>query len=110
MVSSDFATSEADDSVFEEAKFRSASFQKAMDGPSDPNMSTEYQEANGDLGSNEVTSGSSSNQTHPGLPKPIISPISESKSEINSVQRAKVIRTLSFNIRKESWCRNQIFM
>ena len=79
MVLSDFATSEADDSVFEEAKFRSASFQKAMDGPSDPNMSTEYQEANGDLGSNEVTSGSSS--THPGLPKPIISPISESKSK-----------------------------
>ena len=83
MVLSDFATSEADDSVFEEAKFRSASFQKAMDGPSDPNMSTEYQEANGDLGSNEVTSGSSS--THPGLPKPIISPISESESKINSV-------------------------
>ena len=85
MTLSDFATSEADDSVFEEAKFRSASFQKAMDGPSDPNMSQEYIEANGDSGSTEVTSGSSSNQSHPGLPKPIISPISESKSKINSV-------------------------
>ena len=88
MTLSDFATSEADDSVFEEAKFRSASFQKAMDGPSEPNMSQEYLEAiqaNGDSGSTEVTSGSISNQSHSGLPKPIISPISESKSKIYSV-------------------------
>lgn len=85
MVFSEFATSEADDSVFEEAKFRSASFQKAIDGPTDPNTSQEYLIANGDSRSHQVTDGqisggSSSSQIHHGLPKPIISPISESKS------------------------------
>ena len=94
MVLSDFATSEADDSVFEEAKFRSASFQKAMDGQTDPNMSQEYLETNGDSGSNEVTCGSSSSQIHSGLPKPIISPISESKSKANSVQMYKTYSTI----------------
>ena len=79
MTFSDFATSEADDSVFEEVKFRSASFQKAMDGQTDPNISQEYVDSNGDSGSNEVTEGSTSSQIHNGLPKPIISPISESK-------------------------------